>query len=283
MNEKEFAELSAGHALAALSPEDERAYHEALAAHPEWQDQVDLDAQVAGFLAEGAGEEAPPVEIRARLLAQISGMPQLGAPAVAAERAGDAEPAVAEPAVAEPAAAAEPAAEEEPREHVVAGPSTEAIQTVERRTWTRGLFALVASAALLVGVGWGVGSLVERARTPIEVQALEQIESAPDAQTVTGQFADGGEAVLHWSDELDKVVLTTDDAPEIPADRSFELWFVRGDQPISAGVFDPSDEVTALLSGEFEPGDVVAVTVEQKGGSPDGSPTTDPIITIPTA
>ncbi|MFI8633572.1 anti-sigma factor domain-containing protein [Microbacterium sp. NPDC077663] len=274
MNEKDFAELSAGHALAALSPEDERAYQDALAAHPEWQHHVDADAHVAGFLAEGAGEEAPPAEIRARLLAQISGMPQAAAPAVADEPVGVA---------AEPAAAAERVSEDEPREPVHAGPSTEAIQTVERRTWTRGLFALVASAALLVGVGWGVGSLVERARTPLEVQALEQIESAPDAQTVTGQFSDGGEAVLHWSDELDKVVLTTDDAPEIPADRSFELWFVRGDEPISAGVFDPSDEVTALLSGDFEPGDVIAVTVEQKGGSPDGSPTTDPIITIPTA
>lgn len=267
MNEKDFAELSAGHALDALSPEDERAYQDALAAHPEWQDQVDADAQVAGFLAEGAGEEAPPADLRARLLEQISGMPQ--APARAA---------------AVPVVAAEPAAESAPAdEPVVAGPPTEAIQAVQRRNWTRGLFALVASAALLVGIGWGVGSLVEQARTPLEVQALEQIEAAPDAQTVTGQFTDGGEAVLHWSDELDKVVLTTDDAPEIPSDRSFELWFIRGDQPISAGVFDPSDEVTALLSGEFQPGDIVAVTVEQKGGSPDGSPTTDPIITIPTA
>lgn len=258
MNEKDFAELSAGHALDALSPEDERAYQDALTGHPEWQEQADADAQIAGFLAEGAGEEAPPSEIRARLLAQIAGMPQGGT------RYRDAAP-------------------DDTREPVLAGPATEAVQTVQRRTWTRGLFALVASAALLVGVGWGVGSLVERARTPLEVQALEQIEAAPDAQTVTGQFTDGGEAVLHWSDELDKVVLTTDDAPEIASDRSFELWFVRDDQPISAGVVDPSDEITALLDGDFQPGDVIAVTVEQKGGSPDGSPTTNPIITIPTA
>mgnify|MGYP001016414614 CR=1 FL=1 len=76
MNENEFAELSAGHALDALSVEDEQAYQQALAAHPEWEELVDADAQVAGFLAEGTGEEAPPVEVRARLLAQISAMPQ---------------------------------------------------------------------------------------------------------------------------------------------------------------------------------------------------------------
>ncbi|MEI2267781.1 MULTISPECIES: anti-sigma factor [unclassified Microbacterium] len=262
MNEKEFAELSAGHALDALSAEDEQAYEQALAAHPEWEALADSDAQVAGFLAEGMGEEAPPLELRARLLDQISAMPQRMPVA--------------------PAEASVPEREPE-RETVPAGPPTEAVQTVERRNWTRGLFALVASAALLVGIGWGVGSLVEQARTPLEVQALEQIESAPDGQTVTGQFADGGEAELHWSAELGKVVLTTDDAPKIADDRTFELWFVRGEEPIAAGTFDPSEDVTALLDGDFKPGDVIAVTVEQAGGSPDGKPTTKPIIAIPTA
>ena len=36
MNVHEFAELAAGHALHALSPEDQQAYEVALAAHPEW-------------------------------------------------------------------------------------------------------------------------------------------------------------------------------------------------------------------------------------------------------
>ncbi|CAL4859254.1 anti-sigma factor [Microbacterium sp. MM2322] len=260
MNENEFAELSAGHALDALSVEDEQAYQQALAAHPEWEELVDADAQVAGFLAEGTGEEAPPVEVRARLLAQISAMPQR----------------MPDPADAAPESTPEP-------ELAVAGPPTEAVQAVQRRNWTRGLFALVASAALLVGIGWGVGSLVEQARTPISVQALEQIQSAPDAQTVTGQFTDGGEAVLHWSQELGKVVLTTDEAPTLAADRTYELWLIRGDKPIPAGTFDDSGDVTALVDGTFEPGDVVAVTVEQAGGSPNGQPTTKPIIAIPTA
>lgn len=262
MNENEFAELSAGHALDALSVEDEQAYQQALAAHPEWAELVDADAHVAGFLAEGTGEEAPPIDVRARLLAQINAMPQrMPAPVDSA---------------------AETAPEPEP-ELALAGPPTEAVQSVQRRNWTRGLFALVASAALLVGIGWGVGSLVEQARTPISVQALEQIQAAPDAQTVTGQFAEGGEAVLHWSAELGKVVLTTDEAPKLADDRTYELWFVRGDKPIPAGTFDDSGEVTALLDGSFQPGDVVAVTVEQAGGSPDGQPTTTPIIAIPTA
>ncbi|MFJ6678827.1 anti-sigma factor domain-containing protein [Microbacterium sp. NPDC091382] len=270
MNEKDFAELSAGHAIDALSAEDEHAYEQALAAHPEWEEIVDADAQVAGFLAEGAGEEAPPADVRDRLLAQIGSLPQRMPVAPASAP------------VPTPASAVEPVAEREP-EPVVAGPPTEAIQAVQRRNWTRGLFALVASAALLVGIGWGVGSIMEQVRTPAQVQALEQIESAPDAQSATGQFTDGGEAEVHWSPSLGKVVLTTDDAPKIADDRTFELWFVRGDQPIAAGTFNPSDEVTALLDGDFQPGDVIAITVEQAGGSPDGKPTTDPIVAIPTA
>lgn len=275
MNEKDFAELSAGHALDALSPEDERAYQEALAKHPEWAALADADAQVAGVLAEGLGEETPPADVRARLMAQIAAVPQTALPEPAVEPTGVL-PDASAPAGAAPAATAEPAA-------VPAQPPTEIVQTVQRRNWTRGLFALVASAALLVGIGWGVGSLVEQARTPIEVQALEQIEDAPDAQTVTGRFSDGGEAVLHWSREVGKVVLTTDEAPAIDADRTFELWFVRGEEPISAGTFEPGEDVTALLDGTMEPGDVIAVTVEPQGGSPDGTPTTEPILAIPTA
>jgi anti-sigma-K factor RskA len=38
-----------------------------------------------------------------------------------------------------------------------------------------------------------------------------------------------------------------------------------------------------VLAGDMHAGDVIAVTVEQAGGSPSGSPTTDPVVVIPTA
>ena len=298
MNEKDFAELSAGHALHALSPEDERAYRAALETHPEWADLVAADAQAGALLAEGFGEEEPPSEVRSALLARIAGMPQVAASFAGGPAAS--KPARDVPVVDEPAAAAEApaadasAADVPPVPEVPApvaaeaepvaptAPPTEVVQTIQRKNWTRGLFALVASAALLVGIGWGVGAIVEQVRTPVEVQALEQIESAPDAQSVVGQFADGGEATVHWSPSVGKVVLTTAATPEIADDRSFELWYVRGDEPIAAGTFEPGEDITALLDGDMEPGDIIAVTVEEQGGSPDGTPTTDPIIAIPT-
>ena len=44
-----------------------------------------------------------------------------------------------------------------------------------------------------------------------------------------------------------------------------------------------TDVVVQPRAGEMHEGDVIAVTVEQGGGSPSGLPTTDPVIAIPTA
>ncbi len=265
IGEDEFAELSAGHAMNALSADDERAYQTALDAHPEWDDVVALDAATIDILADAVAPVAPPVDLRSRLMRAIEVDPSAptddGADAAASADETDAAP---------------PAPDtEEP-------PPTDVVPPVERRAWTRGLFALVASVALLIGIGWGTGAVTSLWRTPAAVTALEQIQSAPDAASAQVDFQ-GGEATAHWSQSVGKVVLVAEGLPEIPADRTFELWFVRGDQPIAAGTFDASGaKATAQLDGTMQPGDTIAVTVEQAGGSPDGLPTTAPIIAIPT-
>ena len=268
----EFAELSAGHALNALSPDDERAYQFALDAHPEWEDLVALDAATVDVLADATPPVAPPVDLRSRLLRAIDAdlPPQSSADVDAA--ATSSVPDTASDAASVPDDDAVPAA-----------PPTEVVQAVQRRAWTRGLFALVASVALLIGIGWGTGAVTNLWRTPAAVTALEQIQAAPDASSAQVAF-EGGEATAHWSQSVGKVVLVADGLPELPPDRTFELWYVRGSTPIAAGTFDASGAAaTAQLTGTMQPGDTIAVTVEQAGGSPDGNPTTKPIIAIPTA
>ncbi len=278
MNEQEFAELSAGHALGALPPEDERAYRDALRAHPQWRAIVDLDRETAAALGDGVPSVAPPVQLRSQLLGRIRADADAGQ--VAAGDAADADVGGDAPSgpVPLPSIAPEEAAAR------AAAPPTEVVQAIQRRNWTRGVFALVASIAVLVGIGWGVGAITEALRTPPAVSALAQIEAAPDAQSATGVLGDGGEATLHWSESLGDAVLVASGLPEIPSGQTFELWYVREGTPISAGTFDASDsEATALLAGKMQAGDAVAVTVEQSGGSPDGAPTTDPIVTIASA
>lgn len=270
IDEQEFAELSAGHALNALSPDDERAYRAALSAHPEWYDLTALDAETVGALGDGIAPVAPPLDLRSKLLS-----------AIAADAAGSsAASPVEDPeldAVSAPAAATETSP-------AVTGPlPTDIVQTVQRRNWSRGLFALVASITLLVGIGWGVGALSTLWQAPPATTALEQIEQAPDAASAQTTF-DGGSATVHWSDSLGKVVLVADGLPPIESDQTYELWFVRNGAAVPAGTFSADGgSSTAQLTGTMQQGDTVAVTVEQAGGSPTGSPTTDPLFAVATA
>ncbi len=147
----EFADLSAGHALGALSAEDAVRFSAARSAHPEWEEIVAQDELTAAVLAEGVAPVAPPVDVRSRLLAAIA------VPPADVEPPESAAPSEAT-SVAEEVGAAE-APESTDASSTPPAPSTEIVQTVQRRNWTRGLFALVASFVLLVGIGWGVGAV----------------------------------------------------------------------------------------------------------------------------
>ena len=259
MNEKEFAELAAGAALHSLTADEERRYRAALAAHPEWRSIVEADAATAALLSDPLEPVSAPPAIRAALLAQIALTPQDGAGHDEATTAAHA-PSTAEATPAEPAPAAKP------------------------RRWARTVFALAACLAVLVGVGIGAVALNQQLNPPpASVVALQEIEAAADAQQ-SSVTLDGGTATAHWSASVGKAVLVADGLPEPGKGQTYELWFVRGDAPVSAGVFDVNDgDATALLSGDMQAGDAIAVTVEQAGGSPTGKPTTDPVIVIPTA
>lgn len=277
MEEKEFAELASGFALDALSPADRQAFDAALAAHPEWEHWVHADAETAAVLADGVPDAAPPLTLRSTLLSRIATMPQLpDTPAAAA--------AAADPATAV-AAEAQGEASDSPPPVVDPAPTTTTIQAISRRNWTRGLLTLAASLVILVVLGFGAASINEFVTRPPEVVALQEIEGAADSQTVTAELEDGGTVTAHWSESVGKAVIVSAGLPEIADDESFEMWFVRDGAAVSAGTFEPTagGGSTAILEGAMEPGDVIAVTVEPQGGSPDGQPTSDPIVQIPTA
>ncbi|KAA9107557.1 anti-sigma factor [Microbacterium rhizomatis] len=266
MNVNDFAELAAGHALGALSPEDESAYRTALREHPEWETIAEADAATAAALAETTLPVTPPASLRADLLARIAVTPQDGS---AASQVGPLAAAVSDAADGGP---------EPPLD-------TAELQTVARRSWTRGIFALAASLVLLVALGFGAATIGQQLNRPASVVALSQIQDAPDAQASTVTLDGGGTATAHWSDSLGKAVLVSTGLPAIASDQAYELWFVRDGAPLSAGVVDaaPGGDVTALLTGEMHAGDIIAVTVEQAGGSPTGQPTSSPIVAIATA
>ena len=255
MNEQEFAELAAGHALSALSPEDAAAFDAALAEHPEWAHHVTTDAATVAALADSVAEVPPPRAMRSELLARIASVQQ-----------------------DHPAQAAAPASSLE------AAPVVPVAESRSRGWGPRAWFALAASLVLLIGVGGGAVVIAQQLNRPVAVVALERIEAAPDAQEASTTLPDGGQATVHWSDSVGEVVFVSDGLPTLSDDQSYELWFVRDSGAIAAGVFEAGGDgdATALLAGSMNPGDIIAVTVEPAGGSPTGEPTSDPIVAIPT-
>jgi anti-sigma-K factor RskA len=250
VTEDEFALLAAGAALGALSDDDQRAYRRALADHPEWSRIADDDAETAAALADLPGEVAPPPALRDALLARIDETP------------------------------ADPAHEADGRASTDRDPTRAATRGWGRRGW----FTLAASVVLLVGIGTATIITVERAAQPAVVVALDHIQSAPDAQKATASVEGGGQATLHWSESLGQAVLVTGEMPQLPDNHTFELWYVRDKTAIPAGTFDATGHSSsAVLKPGMQPGDVIAVTVEQAGGSATGQPTSDPILTIPTS
>jgi len=248
MNEDEFAELAAGRALHALSDADERRYADALVAHPEWTAIAEHERETAALLADGAAPVDPPAGIRDALLAQIALTPQEAVPPAAA------------PAAPAPGSVPRP------------------------RRWSRGLFALAASLVLIVGLGVGAAVLIPQLTKPASVVALDAIEAAPDAQQATVELDSGAQATAHWAASVGSAVLVTDGLAALSDDETYQLWLVRGEEALPAGLFETdAGDATALLDGTMHEGDVIAVTVEQAGGSPTGLPTTEPIIAIPTA
>lgn len=248
MTQDEFAELSAGAALGALDDAEMRAFRRACAEHPEWKEIADLDAETAAGLAESIDEVAPPAAIRESILTRIEALPQSAAE--------DEQP--------DPAPGAVPAPMRHPHR--------------ARRRW----FALAASLVLAAGIGTGAVVAIQHLQQPPAVVALNRIVDAPDAQQATARVAGGSDATLHWSVSEGKAVLVTNGMPALPAGRTFELWYVRGETAIPAGTFD-AGAASALLKPGMRPGDTIAVTVERAGGSETGLPTSQPILAIPTA
>lgn len=253
MNEQEFTALSAGYALNALSDDDRRAFDDALAAHPEWAVHVRTDNDTVAHLADTIAPVAPPAHLRAALLSRILDTPQADAVDARVELGSDVE------------------------DFAAAGPAPVAAPRAPRR-W----FMLAASVVLLLAIGFGVTIVSQQLATPAAVVALDRIEGASDAQSATVTLADGGQATAHWSGDLGEAVLVSDGLPTLASDQTFELWYVRDGAAISAGTFSDGAS-TSLLAGEFHSGDTIAVTVERAGGSPTGTPTSEPIVAIATA
>ncbi|MFF2053188.1 anti-sigma factor domain-containing protein [Leifsonia sp. NPDC058194] len=228
--------------------------------------------EVAAQLGLAAEPVAPRPELKAALFAAIQTTPQLPP----APRAVETPAPAATPAPVETTApAAVPAAE----------PVTSAERKAQRRWFARpATIAASAAAAVVLFFGGAVvgGALAGHDSTQQQqASALASINAAPDAQRATAAVTGGGTATLVWSAQLGTSALIASDLPNLPNDKTYELWYIRDGQATPAGTMNASGAGSTwkVLAGTMKAGDTVGVTVEPSGGSP--KPTTDPIVAIP--
>ena len=106
---------------------------------------------------------------------------------------------------------------------------------------------------------------LDEARSALEQQRLAAaILADPNARTVALTNGQGRLVV----DENGRAALVLRDMGPAPAGKTYEVWVVEGENAVPAGLFPGEDDADLVaVDGEVGEGDVVAVTVENKGGA----------------
>ncbi|MDR5698636.1 anti-sigma factor [Agromyces aerolatus] len=281
-------DLAPAYALGALDEFERARFERALAASPELQAEVAAFRTTAADLAEGIAPVEPPPSLKADLFARLDDVEQ---ERPAPERPAESDPAAGGPAAVVPAAGEPTAGVPAPGAPTDGGGPIDretadggAVDELAARRARRRLAIAISSAAAVVlliagvvfGVNWpgpnGWGAQRE----------LALLAEASDSQTATIEAADGGEVTLVWSEEQGLSAIRAAGLPDVGGERTYELWYIDEDGPVSAGTFDVRGDADAwrILEGEFDPGTAVGITIEPAGGSE--QPTTEPIAVLQT-
>lgn len=165
------------------------------------------------------------------------------------------------------------------------------VETRARGRWFRnGAQAMLAATAavivavgLFIGGGLAFGGFGQDGQEPPSADSeVAMILAAPDVDSARTEVAGGGTVTVYWSEELGQSAVVAHGMAQLPAENDYELWYIDGEGPAPAGILTMAEGSPAVrvLDGTFAPGMAVGVTVEDKGGSETGLPTTDPVAVV---
>ena len=258
--ENDPTSLTGAYALDAVSDVEREQLEEYLLSSQATRTEVTELKDTAVLLGLATAPVAPSADLKARLMAQIAVTPQH-------------------------APVAEPVAEAPIVDGFVATPTPTPTELKARERWfSRTAVSIVAAAAavaVLIGGGFVVANtLSSTSQTPPQASGVEKIQAADDARQDTADIATGGTATVVWSYELGQAAIIADGMEALTDEQVYELWYINESGPRPAGLFtvDESGTISKVLDGDMQPGDVIGVTIEPKGGSE--LPTTDPIVGI---
>jgi anti-sigma-K factor RskA len=129
-----------------------------------------------------------------------------------------------------------------------------------------GIAALLIVAAVLSGILVTVmGDLREERRITAALLRADAIRLQGGGAAAAVVQEDGGS------------LFVARDLPRPPGDDIYQLWFLGGEEPVSAGTFEASEGRVVLRTDlSFEGVSGAAVTIEPPGGS--DQPTTEPVL-----
>ncbi|WP_424463707.1 anti-sigma factor domain-containing protein [Pseudoclavibacter helvolus] len=165
------------------------------------------------------------------------------------------------------------------------------VETRARGRWFRNsaqaMFAATAAVVVAVGLFLGGGLAFggfgqDSQDPPLASGDVALILAASDVDSARTEVAGGGTVTVYWSEELGQSAVVAHGMAQLPAENDYELWYIDGEGPAPAGILTMADGAPAVrvLDGTFAPGMAVGVTVESKGGSATGEPTTPPIAVV---
>lgn len=151
------------------------------------------------------------------------------------------------------------------------------VTPLDSRRWTRPMGWLAAAAAAVALVIGGLAWSPWSNDTP-QLTVAERILQAGDAQTVQQQVGSATARIV-VSRSVGRAVIITDDMPEAPPSKDYQLWFQRPDgSMVNAGLMPhtSAEHSEVVLSGDATTAVGVGITQEPRGGSPE--PTGDPLV-----
>lgn len=157
------------------------------------------------------------------------------------------------------------------RERILAAVASDNVTALPSRSKEhsrqRGLFAV--AAALLIGLGAvGIGIAIRPSSAP-PVSTAQEIFTAPDVRTITGEIPTGGQATLVFSHDRNAGVLVMNNVAPPTAGTVYQMWLVNDKGVTSAGVMDAkavAPSTTAVLP-DLGDSTALAFTVEPGSGS----------------
>jgi anti-sigma-K factor RskA len=258
-NEK-FEELCAGYVLNALEPEERKEFESLLENASDEEREIYQEMQSAAnqiaFSVEGS---QAPSAVRERILNQVQ------------------------------------AEEDEDKEQSLNGISS---ANEDSNNFDRTTFAIAASFALLlvtlslVFYSFNLSSEISSQEDVIqeqqariselqnEVQQKEELLSILESREVDLVIMSGmevnpnGYGKVIWDSESNRALLQVSNLPAVPSDKDYQLWIIKNNKPVSAGVFavnnpekDSFFKIEEMAAGE-QAADAFAITMEPKGGMP---------------